>query len=468
MTHHNDELRIERDSMGEMQVPAWALYGASTQRAVLNFPISRRRFTRPFIEAVGRIKLAAARANEALGLVPADKAKAIVAACEEVVSGKLDRHFVVDIFQTGSGTSTNMNANEVIANRAIEVLGGARGDKKLIHPNDHVNACQSSNDVIPTALHVSAWCQVTSTLLPALGALADALGRKAKEFSTVIKSGRTHLQDATPITLGQEFSGYEAQIRYGIDRIKATEARMTEVALGGTAVGTGLNTHPEFAQRALVELSRLTGVTFREARNHFEAQACRDAALELSGALRVIAVSIIKIANDLRFLSSGPRCSYFEIQLPEVQPGSSIMPAKVNPVICESAMMAAAQVIGNDGCVAVCAQHGNFELNVMMPVMADNLLESIELLASTSRNLVVQCVDGIEANVKRCRDLAEKSLATVTSLAPKIGYDVAAKVAKHAFHKDITVRAAAKELTQLTEQELDQSLDLVAMTKPGL
>jgi fumarate hydratase class II len=461
-------MRTERDSMGEMQVPEEALYGASTQRAVLNFPISKRRFSRSFIAALGTIKLAAARANQALGVVPADKAKAIAAACEEVIAGTLDTHFVVDIFQTGSGTSTNMNANEVIANRAIEMLKGKRGDRSLIHPNDHVNQCQSSNDVIPTAMNVAAWQSVSKVLIPSLTKLHNELVKKSSEFQGVIKSGRTHLQDATPVTLGQEFSGYAAQIEGAIERMRRSESSCTELALGGTAVGTGLNTHPEFARRAISEINAITGLNFREAKNHFEAQSARDSIVELSGQLKTIACSVMKIANDLRWLSSGPRCSIFEITLPEVQPGSSIMPAKVNPVIPESVMMVCAQVIGNDTTVTVCGQHGNFELNVMMPVMADNVLESIEILGSATKNLAEQCVSGVTANVEACLEFAEKSLATCTSLAPKIGYDQAAKVAKIAYSKNQTVRQAARELGVLPEAELDRVLDLLTMTKPGL
>lgn len=461
-------MRTERDSMGEMQVPEEALYGASTQRAVLNFPISKRRFSRSFIAALGTIKLAAARANQALGVVPADKAKAIAAACEEVIAGTLDTHFVVDIFQTGSGTSTNMNANEVIANRAIEMLKGKRGDRSLIHPNDHVNQCQSSNDVIPTAMNVAAWQSVSKVLIPSLTKLHNELVKKSSEFQGVIKSGRTHLQDATPVTLGQEFSGYAAQIEGAIERMRRSESSCTELALGGTAVGTGLNTHPEFARRAISEINAITGLNFREAKNHFEAQSARDSIVELSGQLKTIACSVMKIANDLRWLSSGPRCSIFEITLPEVQPGSSIMPAKVNPVIPESVMMVCAQVIGNDTTVTVCGQHGNFELNVMMPVMADNVLESIEILGSATKNLAEQCVSGVTANVEACLEFAEKSLATCTSLAPKIGYDQAAKVAKIAYSKNQTVRQAARELGVLPAAELDRVLDLLTMTKPGL
>lgn len=461
-------MRKERDSMGEMEVPDAALYGASTQRAVLNFPISSLRFSPNYVRALGLIKLAAARANAALGLLAADKAKAIEAAAQEVADGKLYEHFVVDIFQTGSGTSTNMNANEVIANRARELLGAGRGDKGALHPNDHINMCQSSNDVIPTAIHVAAELALKERLLPALGLLQGALEEKSTEFGTVIKAGRTHLQDATPVTLGQEFSGYAQQVKNGVARLERSRATILELALGGTAVGTGLNTHPEFPARAISELCKLTGSKFVEAPNHFEAQGTQDGSLELSGQLKTIACSLLKIANDLRWLASGPRCNIFELELPEVQPGSSIMPAKVNPVICESVMMVAAQVLGNDTAVTVAAQHGNFELNTMLPVLAHNLLESIDILASASKNLAEKCIEGITANEARCREFAEKSLATCTSLAPKIGYDQAAKVAKTAYQQNKTVREAAREMKVMDDAELNRVLDLAAMTKPGL
>ena len=459
--------RIERDSMGEMEVPEDALYGASTQRAVLNFPISTLRFSAAFNSAVGVIKFAAAKANSDLGLLDKDKAAVIQKAAQEVVEGKLQKHFVVDIFQTGSGTSTNMNANEVIANRAIELLGGKRGDKS-IHPNDHVNMCQSSNDVIPSAIHISAYAEVEKRLKPALKKLATALDAKAIEFKGVIKTGRTHLQDATPITLGQEFSGYAAQIHKGIERVSRSQESLAELALGGTAVGTGLNTHPEFAARAIKEINNQTGLQFSEASNHFEAQGARDATVEMSGQLRTVAISLMKIANDIRWLASGPRCAIGELFLPEIQPGSSIMPAKVNPVICESVMMAAAHVIGNDTCVSVCGQHGNFELNVMMPALGYNLLESIEILAAVSHNFVDQCISGITANEERCRELADKSLSLCTPLAPKIGYDKAAKVAKVAWTEGKSVRQVAIEMQVLDPAELERVLDLEAMTKPGL
>ncbi|MCB0317181.1 MAG: class II fumarate hydratase [Bdellovibrionales bacterium] len=461
-------MRTERDSMGEMQVPDDALYGASTQRAVLNFPVSKLRFSREFITALGVIKIAAARANNAIGTLPNEITQAIESAAQEVLEGKHDKHFVVDIFQTGSGTSSNMNANEVIANRAIQIMGGKPGDKSLVHPNDHVNMSQSSNDVIPTAIHVSSYCSLEKQLIPALSKLAACLRKKEEEFKGVIKSGRTHLQDATPVTLGQEFGGYAAQVEYGIERIKRAQHSLSELALGGTAVGSGLNTHPEFASKAISEISKISGCNFIEARNHFEAQAARDAIVELSGQLKTIACSLMKIADDIRWLAAGPRCSLGEIQLPEIQPGSSIMPAKVNPVICESVMMVAAHVIGNDTCIMIGGQRGNFELNVMLPVIAYNILESIELLASASTNFVDNCIEGIKANVDVCNDYAEKSLATCTSLARVIGYDKAAAVAKTAYKEGKTVRQVAEEMQVLPKSELDEVLDLLKMTKPGI
>ncbi|MCB0335549.1 MAG: class II fumarate hydratase [Bdellovibrionales bacterium] len=460
-------MRKETDSMGEMQVPDSALYGASTQRAVLNFPISSLRFSRRFIAALGLIKRSAALANVSLGALDEEKAQVIVRAADLVIEGELDDQFVVDIFQTGSGTSTNMNANEVIANKAIEMLGGQLGDRSLVHPNDHVNMSQSSNDVIPTSMHVSVAQALVADLLPALTKLSDSLEKKAKQFAKVIKSGRTHLQDATPVTLGQEFGGFAAQVKYGVDRINQSLERITELALGGTAVGTGLNTHRDFAKLAIKEISSFSGIEFKEASNHFEAQGSRDAIVELSGQLKTIACSLMKISNDIRWLAAGPRCSLGEIRLPEIQPGSSIMPAKVNPVICESTMMVAAQVMGNDTCIMVCGQHGNFELNVMMPVMAYNILQSIELLATASGNLVDKCVDGIEADVERCAQYAEASLATCTSLAPLIGYDTAAQLAKRAYKEGKTVREVAKEMQVLGDKELEEALDLIAMTMPG-
>lgn len=463
-------MRTEKDSMGAMLLPDEALWGASTQRAVQNFPISALRFPRIFLKSIGLIKRSAARANLALSLLDEKRAAAIVKACDEVIAGNHDAHFVVDIFQTGSGTSTNMNANEVVANRAIEIMGGGRGDKSLLHPNDHVNMSQSSNDVIPTTIHLAAHEAIDEALLPALNQLAAALEQKAASFATVIKAGRTHLQDATPITLGQEFGGYAAQVRMAIERLVARRGALLELALGGTAVGTGLNTHPQFAAKAIDEINGFLGKSYKyfEARNHFVLQSTQEPAVEISGILRTIACALLKIANDIRWLSSGPRCSIFELQLPEVQPGSSIMPAKVNPVICESVMMVCTHVLGNDAAIAISAQHGNFELNTMLPVIAHNLLEAIELLSNAAKNFAVNCVSGIEANVEQCKRYAELSLATCTSLAPKIGYDLAAKVAKTAYSEGKTVRQTAKEMGVLKDEELEVALDLMAMTKPGL
>ncbi len=463
-----NKMRTEKDSMGEMQVPEDALYGATTQRAVINFPISGLRFSNRFLSALGVIKLAAAKANKGLALLPVDKFEPIAKACQELIDGKLSQHFPLDIFQTGSGTSTNMNANEVLANRAIELMGAQRGARNLIHPNDHVNMSQSSNDVIPTAIHVSANSALVEVLLPGLERLAKGLKSKAQEFKGILKSGRTHLQDATPVTLGQEFSGYASQIEHGICRIKSAQKHILELALGGTAVGTGVNTHPDFPRLAIEEIGKITGAAYIEAPNHFEAQGSRDAALELSGALKVVACSMMKIANDLRWLASGPMCGLGEIFLPEIQPGSSIMPAKVNPVVCESVMMVAAHVIGNDACITVANSHGNFELNVMLPVIAHNLLESIEFLGNVADNFAARCVEGISANEERCLELAEKSLSTVTSLAPKIGYDKAAELAKRAYKENKTVRQTAREMKVLPEEELNKVLDLISMTKPGL
>jgi len=460
--------RIEKDSMGEMEVPANALYGASTQRAVLNFPVSGMKFSKSFVEALGEIKWSAAQANTELSLLEKDISAAISEACLEVVSGKLYDQFVLDIFQTGSGTSTNMNANEVIATRSSQILSEKKGEKVKVHPNDHVNMSQSSNDVIPTAIHVSSTLAVVKKLIPALKDLAASLSKKGDEFKDVIKSGRTHLMDATPVTLGQEFYGYSAQIKNGISRLERSLVSMRELALGGTAVGTGINTPPDFSKKTIEYLNKRTGEKFVEAPNHFEAQGSRDAAVELAGQLNVIACSLMKIANDIRWLGSGPRCGLGELQLPEIQPGSSIMPAKVNPVISESVMMVCARVMGNSHTVSISGQHGNFELNVMLPVIGYTLLESIELLSNASLNFKNKCIDGIKANKEKCLEYAEKSLATCTSLAPKIGYDKAAQLAKQALKEDKTVRQVATEMKVLDEKELARVLDLHAMTKPGL
>ena len=459
--------RTERDSMGEMQVPADAYYGASTMRAVLNFPISDLRFPREFNRALATIKLAAAQVNMELGLLDRQKGEAIVRAAQEVADGKLEEHLVVDIFQTGSGTSTNMNANEVIANRAAELLGATRGTRGPVHPNDHVNLGQSSNDVIPTAIHVAAAKAIQDDLIPALEQLQAAMQAKADEFMPIIKTGRTHLQDATPIRLGQEFLGYAGQAERAIRRLRHAQDELGEVALGGTAVGTGVNTHPEFAPRVCARLAKLIGVPVRETTNHFQAQNTLDNIVEASGALKTVAVSLMKVANDLRWIGSGPRAGIGEITLPEVQPGSSIMPGKVNPVIPESVCQVCAQVIGNDAAIAIAGQSGNFEINVMMPVAAHNLLQSITLLASVTRNLVRQCVQGIQATEKG-PEMVERGLAICTGLVPAIGYDKAAKIAQEAGRTGKTVREVAKERTDLTDKELDRLLDPAAMTEPGL
>ncbi len=458
--------RIERDTMGALAVPTTAYYGVQTARAIENFPISALRFPRAMIRAMGLIKRAAATVNQSLGLLDKKRTKAIVTAATEVVDGQLDGEFPVDIFQTGSGTSTNMNTNEVISNRATELLGGARGSK-LVHPNDHVNLGQSSNDVIPTAIHIAAGETMERQLIPALTCLHKALARKAKAFDKIVKIGRTHLQDATPVRLGQEFSGYARQIELSLQRVTRAQAALSEVALGGTAVGTGLNCHPKFASKVIALVSKETGCAFKEAANHFEAQSAQDALVEASGELKTIAVSLMKIANDIRWLGSGPRCGLGEITLPETQPGSSIMPGKVNPVIAESVTMVCAQVIGNDLTVTVGGQAANFELIVMLPVMAYNLLQSIELLSTASHNFAVKCIDGIQANEERCRSLIEESLAMCTALAPEIGYEAAAKLAKDAYKAGKTVRQTAKEQKVLSEKRLTQLLDPWRMTKPG-
>ena len=462
-----ENVRVERDSMGELRVPADAYYGAQTMRAVLNFPISGLRFPSSLIRSLGQIKLAAAQVNRELGLLSEALSDAIASAAQEVVEGKLDSHFVVDVFQTGSGTSTNMNANEVISNRAIEILGGKLGSREPVHPNDHVNLGQSSNDVIPTAIHIAALDAVNRGLVPALGHLQSALERKAEEFMPVVKTGRTHLQDATPIRLGQEFQGHAGQVERGVRRLQHAAQSLSEVALGGTAVGTGVNTHPEFARRVCAKLSKMLGTTVRETDNHFQAQSSLDAVVECSGALKTVAVSLMKVANDIRWLGSGPRAGIGEIELPEVQPGSSIMPGKVNPVIPESVCQVAAQVIGNDATIAIAGQSGNFEINVMMPVAAHNLLESIDILASASRNLADQCVSGLTAT-PRGPDMVHSGLAIVTTLVPHVGYDAAAAIAKEAQATGKSIREVAAARTSLSDEELDEVLDPESMTEPGL
>ena len=461
--------RKERDSMGEFDVPADAYYGANTMRAVLNFPISDLRFPRSFIRAVAQIKLAAAQVNRELELLDGGLADAIASAAQEVADGGLDDQFVVDIFQTGSGTSTNMNANEVISNRAIELLGGEIGSRSPVHPNDHVNVGQSSNDVIPTAIHISALKAIEDDLAPAIAKLQREFERKAEEFMPIIKTGRTHLQDATPVRLGQEFQGYAAQMERSLRRLDHARAELSEVALGGTAVGTGINTHPEFAARVCEKLTEMLGVAVTEtdADGHFQAPSTLDGVVAASGALKTIAVSLMKICNDIRWLGSGPRAGLGEIDLPEVQPGSSIMPGKVNPVIPESVCQVAAQVIGNDAAIAVAGQSGNFEINVMMPVAAYNLLQSIDLLSAAADNLAEQCVSGLQAT-QRGPEMVERGLAIVTSLVPHVGYDASAAIAKEAQATGRTVKEVAIEATSLSGEELDEILDPSSMTEPGL
>jgi fumarate hydratase, class II len=458
--------RTERDSMGPVQVPEDAYYGASTMRAALNFPISGLRFPRRFIRALGLIKRSAAEVNAELGLLEPRLAEAIVRAAGEVAEGRLDDQFVVDVFQTGSGTSTNMNANEVIANRAAELLGGRRGSK-VVHPNDHVNLGQSSNDVIPTAIHLSALLAIREELVPALSALQASLAAKAQEFWPVVKTGRTHLQDATPIRLGQEFLGYAGQVERALRRLERAATDLEEVALGGTAVGTGLNTHPLFAAQVCERLSTATGLAVRETDNHFQAQSSLDAVVGCSGALRAAAIALFKIANDICWLASGPRAGLGELSLPEVQPGSSIMPGKVNPVIPEALIQVCAQVIGNDTTVALAGQRSFFELNTMMPVAGYNLLQSIELLAAAARNFAERCVDGLQAT-ERGPELVEKGLGIATGLAPIIGYDAAAEIAKEAADSGRTVREVAQERTGLSDEDLRRALDPTSMTEPGL
>ena len=459
------EFRIEHDTMGEVRVPASALYAAQTQRAVENFPISGRGLSRHHIAALAQIKRAAALANAELGVIQDDLAQAVVAAADEVIAGGHDDQFPVDVFQTGSGTSSNMNTNEVLATLAARHLG------RPVHPNDHVNASQSSNDVFPSSIHIAAVQAITAELLPALDQLCASLEAKRDEFVDVVKSGRTHLMDATPITLGQEFSGYAAQVRHGIARIRAAVPRLAELPLGGTAVGTGINTPPGFSARVIELIAAHTGLPLVEAGNHFEAQAAQDSLVEASGALRTVAVSLVKIANDLRWMGSGPRTGLAEIALPDLQPGSSIMPGKVNPVLPEATVMVAAQVIGNDAAITFAGAQGNFDLLVMLPVMARNLLESITLLANVSRVLAVRCIDGITANVERCRRYAESSPSVVTPLNRLIGYEAAAAIAKHAVKHDLTVAEAVRDLGyvergELTEEQLARALDVASMTHP--
>jgi fumarate hydratase, class II len=462
-----DQFRVEKDSMGEMRVPADAHYGAQTARAVENFPISDLRFGRGFIAAMGLIKWAAAQVNFDLGFLDEKKKNLIQQAAQEVIDGKLDSAFVVDIFQTGSGTSTNMNTNEVIASRANEIATGNRGGKDPIHPNDHVNMEQSSNDVIPTAMHVSAAVAIKTVLAPALEHLTGALQRKADQYDSIVKIGRTHLQDATPIRLGQELGGYAHQAKLGAVRCLKALRALRELPLGGTAVGTGINSHPQFAAKAIAIIAQKSGVDFVETCNHFECQAAKDAIVEVSGLIKTIAVSLTKIANDIRLLASGPRCGIGEISILATQPGSSIMPGKVNPVMSEMLLQVAAQTIGNDATVAWAAAVGStFELNVMMPVMAFNLLQSIDLLAKAARVFADRCIDGLEANTTRCQELVEQSLAMCTSLAPLIGYDKAAEIAKESVKTGKTIRQIAQEKKVLSDADLKKALDPMRMTTP--
>ena len=457
------DFRIEHDTMGEVRVPVHALYAAQTQRAVENFPISGRGLSSHHIAALGQIKRAAAIANAELGVLPRPVADAIVAAADEVIAGAHDDQFPIDVFQTGSGTSSNMNANEVIATLASRRLG------EEVHPNDHVNASQSSNDVFPSSIHIAAVQAMHDTLIPGLQTLATSLAAKAEEFADVVKSGRTHLMDATPITLGQEFSGYATQVRYGVARVQAALPRLCELPLGGTAVGTGINTPPGISARVIELIAEHTGMPLTEAPNHFEAQAAQDSLVETSGALRTVAVSLVKIANDLRWMGSGPRTGIGEITLPDLQPGSSIMPGKVNPVLPEATVAVAAQVIGNDAAIAFAGAQGNFDLLVMLPVMARNLLESITLVGNVSTLLATRCVDGIAANVERCRQLAESSPSIITPLNRIIGYEAAAKIAKHAVKANLSIAEAVRDLGyvargEVSEEQLTTALDVTAMT----
>jgi fumarate hydratase class II len=460
--------RIEKDSMGPLEVPAEAYYGVQTQRAITNFPISGWPLPPRLIHAMGRIKRAAAKTNLELGLIDKRVSDAIVAAATEVVEGKLDAQFPVDVFQTGSGTSTNMNTNEVIASRANEILGGKRGDKAPVHPNDHVNLCQSSNDVFPTAIHISVVETIREELVPALEHLHKELAKKAKQFDDVMKIGRTHLQDATPIRLGQEFSGYAAQVENGIARARRAVEVLSELPLGGTAVGTGLNAHPDFPKKTIAKLADELKVKLTEARNHFEAAAARDACVSASGELKTIAVSLAKVANDIRLLGSGPRCGIGELKIPAVQPGSSIMPGKVNPVIAESMIQVCLWVISADLAVTLGGLQSFFELNVGMPLIAAKMLESTHLLAASARNFADKCVKDIEADRDRCESLIEKSLAMCTPLAPVIGYDKAAEIAKKAYKEGKSVREVAREISGLSEKQLDEIFNLRALTEPGI
>ena len=461
------EYRVETDFLGELKVPKDAYWGVQTQRAVENFPVSGIRFGRRFLYALGLIKVAAAQTNMELGLLDSKIGKAVVQASQEVMDGKLDAQFPLDIYQTGSGTSTNMNANEVIANRANEILGHPLGEKGSVHPNDHVNMSQSSNDVIPTAIHVAALMAIDHDLLPALRELEDSLAKKAKEFDPVVKSGRTHLMDATPIRLGQEFSGYTSMIDHGIRRVSSARGALAELAIGGTAVGTGINTHPDFPGRVVEKVSTVTGIKFRVADNHFEAQMAQDALVEASGAMRAVAVSMLKIANDLRWLGSGPHAGLGELNLPAVQPGSSIMPGKVNPVIAESVMQVAVTVIGNDVAIAVANTHSNLDLCTMMPVMSHRLQQNTELLTNVARIFAHKCIDGITANVDVLLKYAESSPAIATRLNPVIGYEKASEIAKEAGRSGKSVKQIVVERGLLSQEEADKVLDPKHLTQPS-
>lgn len=461
------EYRIEKDSMGEVQVPKDAYYGAQTQRAVNNFPISDMRFSRAFVEAIGLVKHTAARVNGELGRLDENIAQCIQDAAREVIDGEMDDQFVVDIFQTGSGTSTNMNANEVIASRAREISSEQFDEELDIHPNDHVNFGQSSNDVIPSSIRIAALLQSERKLIPALWELSKAFLEKGEEFDEVVKTGRTHLMDAMPVRLQQEFSGYARQIKLGIERIEDALKRIAELPQGGTAVGTGLNTDPEFGEKFAKILSEETGYTFHEAENHFEAQSSVDAPVELSGQLKTVAASLMKIGNDLRWMNSGPNSGLGELQLKALQPGSSIMPGKINPVIEESVTQVSAQVIGNDSAISVAGQSGNFELNVMMPVVGYNLLQSIELLGNVAENFARKSVSQLDVNKDKIKKMVEKNPVLVTALNPIIGYDKASKIAKKAFAEDRPVKEVAREMTDLSQEELDEALDPIKMTRGG-
>lgn len=453
------KMRKESDSLGNVDVPASKYWGAQTQRSIENFPIGKEKMPLELIYALAIIKKAAAIVNSELGLLPQDKSSVIIETCDELLDGKLDEHFALVVWQTGSGTQTNMNVNEVIANRSIEKLGGQMGSKDPIHPNDHVNMSQSSNDVFPTAMHVAATLAIRNTLLPRLNLLLEGFNAKVKEFKEIVKVGRTHLMDATPLTLGQEFSGYAAQLEHGIKAVQTNLKSLSEIAIGGTAVGTGLNAHPKFGKRVAEVISKLTGEQFVSAANKFEALACNDAIVEMSGTLKMVACAFMKIANDIRWLASGPRCGIGEIFIPENEPGSSIMPGKVNPTQSESMTMVAAQVMGNDMAIAIAGSMGNFELNVFKPVMIYNLLQSIRLLGDVSKNFHDKCLVGIKPNTKRIQELLDRSLMLATALNPVIGYDKAAKVVQKAYKEDISLKEAAVSLGFLTEKEFNEAVD---------